>query len=81
MRKLKLKLDDLRVESLAIPGRHSSWGTVIGRAKAPLTSWEGCMPDETSPEVCPPDERASIDILCPSFSHCETAYGGDPECC
>jgi hypothetical protein len=64
MRKLKLELDQLKVETLEMAADNAHWGTVNGRAQAMPTAEETCETGtETQPENCY-NEVASFDYPC-----------------
>lgn len=66
MRKLKLVLEDLEVQSLVTDSTTGPWGTVIGRVQALPTVVETCDTDPVSPTETCPNEVASFDSPCPS---------------
>jgi hypothetical protein len=83
MRKLKLNLDELQVESLATTVENGRWGTVNGLAKAYQTEVVECGTADTCAEGCIPDEQASFDYACHTMNmfdnHCAN-YTGVQDC-
>lgn len=52
MRKIRLDLEDLCVDSFVTDAADGRRGTVNGNAKAQPTAEEGCQPAETTPISC-----------------------------
>ncbi len=69
MRKLKLQVDELKVESLVMEARNGRRGTVNGRAEALPTAEDGCQSGGGGG-----DELASFDYPC------VTLFMLDPNC-
>jgi len=77
MRKLKLQLDELKVESLVMDSHESRWGTVNGRGQAMPSGDGGCESDGC--DTGGTNEQASFDYPCPTLnmldSNCQNFTG------